>query len=107
MKQEATPTTALQRLTVLWAAGEYRKALKLAASWPRLGKHKVAIQRGWLAASHPGFCRQMDRDPKALYTEGLNAVAERYGLPRIIQDVTVFIDTDGKAKIRKTAGAGS
>lgn len=72
--------TAIAGLKKLWAAGEYRRALKLAASWPRLGPHKAAIQQGWAAAYNPGFYQQLGRDPAVLYAMGLMAVAERYGL---------------------------
>lgn len=78
---DGKPTSASSELQQLWAAGEYRKALKLAAGWPRLGDHKVAIERGWCAAASTAFYRQMGKDPDALYAAGLAAVAERYGLP--------------------------
>jgi len=72
--------TALDRLKALWAAGEYRKALKMAASWPRLGAHDKAIRDGWSAATNPDFYRQIKRDPAALVAAGLAAIAERYDL---------------------------
>lgn len=68
-------------LRELWAAGEYRKALKLAAKWPRLGAQARAIKDGWDATSNPGFYRQINKNPDAMYKAGLAAVAERYGLP--------------------------
>lgn len=73
--------TALQKLKDLWAAGHHRQALKLAAGWPSLGQHKTEIQRGWAAASNPAFYKQIGENPDELYTAGLHAVAERYGLP--------------------------
>ena len=73
--------TALQTLKDLWGAGEHRKALKLAASWPRLGEHKRAITQGWAATSNPAFYREIGREPAELYRNGLAAVATRYGLP--------------------------
>jgi len=72
--------TALQKLKDLWATGDYRAALKLAAGWPRLGRHKDAIQSGWLAASNPDFYRQLKKDPEATYAAGVVAIAERYKL---------------------------
>lgn len=72
--------TKLARLKALWAAGDYRAALKLAAGWPRLGRHRDAIRRGWAAASNPTFYRELGQDPDALYQAGLQAVAERYDL---------------------------
>lgn len=73
--------TKLEKLKIMWAAGEYRAALKLAASWPRLGEHKDPIQQGWAAASNPAFYWQIGKEPAALYRTGLVAVAHRYGLP--------------------------
>ena len=81
METETDMTTALQRLQHLWAAGDYRRALKLAATWPRLGKDRDAIRSGWLAARDPRFLRQLGKNPDAVYAAGLTAVAERYRLP--------------------------
>lgn len=81
--------TALAELRGHWAAGDYRKALKLAASWPKLGPQKAAIQQGWAAASNPSFYRQLGKDPQACYQAGLVAVAERYGLPYAPEGVEV------------------
>ncbi len=75
--------TALQKLKDYWAAGNYRAALKLAAGWPRLGKHRGTILSGWGAACNPNFYRQLNKDPDFLYTAGLNAVAARYDLPGV------------------------
>lgn len=72
--------SALTKLKKLWAAGEYRKALKLAASWPKLGKHTDRIIAGWAATGNPDFYRQLGKDPDELYRLGVDAVAERYGL---------------------------
>jgi hypothetical protein len=78
-------TTALDRLKNLWRGGEHRKALKLAASWPKLGDHKAAIQQGWAAAANPDLYRQMEKDPDALYAAGLVALMSRYKLPKPIE----------------------
>ncbi|RYD76614.1 MAG: hypothetical protein EOP84_16645 [Verrucomicrobiaceae bacterium] len=72
--------TKLDKLKGMWAARDYRRALKLAASWPRLGSHKVAIQRGWAAISNTSMYGQLGEDAAALYNVGLAAVAARYGL---------------------------
>lgn len=74
--------TKLDKLKELWASGQYRAALKLAASWPRLGTHKEAITRGWAAATNPGLYRGMGKDPGKLYADGLHAVAARYELKK-------------------------
>lgn len=71
---------AIDQLRAHWAAGDYRKALKLAASWPRLGKHKNAIQQGWAAASNPRIYAEMGKDVDALVAKGLDAIQDRYTL---------------------------
>lgn len=86
----ARPQQGLELLKALWAAGEYRKALKLAASWPRLGVHKAVIERGWMATSRRQFTIELGRDPDITYVAGLLAVAERYGLP---EPVVYLMDT--------------
>ncbi len=73
--------TKLEKLKKMWAAGDYRAALKLAASWPRLGIHKNTIQQGWAAISNQDFYQQIGKDPLALYVAGLKAVSDRYVLP--------------------------
>jgi len=75
-------TTAAAQLRELWEAGEYRKALKLAAGWPRLGGYADAIRAGWSAANNPRMYRELGKDPEALVAEGLRAISARYGLPR-------------------------
>lgn len=81
MPQNNTLPTAINKLREHWAADNYMKALRLAASWPRLGDHKDAIQKGWAAASNPNFYMELGYDPGQLYAAGLRAVAERYDLP--------------------------
>lgn len=81
--------TALQRLKNLWAAGDYRAALKLAASWGQLGAHKGRITTGWAAVNNADFYRAIGRDPDALVADGLAAVAERYNLPQAPAGVSV------------------
>lgn len=60
------------------AAGNGCEALRLAAKFPHLGEHKVAITRGWQACSRPDFYRQLGYDPEALIAAGVAAVKERY-----------------------------
>jgi len=87
--------SARQELGRLWDAGDYRAALKLAASWPRLAHHKDRIQRGWSAATNPEFYREIEQDPDRLYRAGLAAVAERYGLALPTNVAATCGDTDG------------
>lgn len=71
---------AIDRLREYMAAGQYRKALQLAASWPRLGEHKEAIEQGWAAASNPDFYREIGKDPEELEARGIAAIRERYNI---------------------------
>lgn len=73
--------TKLAKLKKMWAAGDYRAALHLAATWPRLGEHRDKITQGWAAVSNRSFYQQIGKDPAELYKAGLGAVAERYKLP--------------------------
>lgn len=72
--------TKLAQLKDHMATGNHRAALKLAASWPRLGEHKDAIQLGWSAMSNPRFYRDINKDPDALVAAGLAAIRERYNI---------------------------
>ena len=59
-------------------AGDWPAAIKLAAKFPRLGKHKADITRAKDAILHPGFYRQLGRDPLALVEAGKAALISRY-----------------------------
>lgn len=72
------PETKLARLQSLMAAGDFKAALKLAASFPRLGDHDDAIRRGWAAASQSANYRQMGYDVDALIAAGVAAIRERW-----------------------------
>lgn len=72
--------TKLSQMEALWNAGDYRGALKMAATWDRLGQHGIPIRRGWAAAQNPKFYRQLKQDPEHLYRTGIYALAERFGL---------------------------
>lgn len=53
-------------------------ALRLAASFPHLGKEKEAITRGWAACQRPEFYRQIGKDPDVLIQLGIEALRRRY-----------------------------
>ena len=61
-------------------AGEWDKALALAAKWPRLGVHKEAIVLGHEARTHRDMYRQLGHDPDVLIAEGIKALKARYPL---------------------------
>ena len=71
----------LDLLKRLIARGEHSKALQLAGSWPDLGKHKAAIQRGKAAINNRQFYIEIGQDPDNLVAAGLLAIFERYDIP--------------------------
>jgi hypothetical protein len=68
----------IDQLRELCAQGDYHAALRLAASWPRLGVYKEEIQRGWAAASNPRTYAEMGLDPLALARTGVEALRASY-----------------------------
>lgn len=71
--------TKLSKLLAYMEAEDWRAALKLAASFGRLGEHEVRIRKGWEACARPDFQRQIGRDPEAIVADGIEALKERYG----------------------------
>lgn len=87
--------TKLSILRAHMKAGRWPVALKMAAKFQELGDHKAAITRGADALTHPGFYRQLGKDPSRLEAEGIVALKARYieqpfaearrGLPACVQ----------------------
>jgi hypothetical protein len=59
-------------------AGRWRDALKLAASFPRLGAEAAVIRRAWEAYARPEFYRQLGHDIDALQAAGRAALEAKY-----------------------------
>ena len=74
----SAPIVKIDTLRAFMAAGDYRAALALAASWGRLGAEKAAIQRGHEAYVRPAFQLQLKRDPAQLIAAGIAALHRRY-----------------------------
>ena len=70
--------TKLSKLLGLMEQGEWKKALSLAAKFPRLGDHHDDIVRGHEACVRPDFYRQINRDPDILVKIGIAALVDRY-----------------------------
>lgn len=70
--------TRLSKLRAAAAAGDWRGANAIAASFAQLGPHKAAIMRAREAYTRPEFQRQLGRDPAALIEAGIAALRERY-----------------------------
>jgi hypothetical protein len=71
--------TKLARLQALMARGDWHGALRIAARFPRLGEHRVAIQRAWAAIVNPRLYEGMGYDLEAVKQDGIRALKERYG----------------------------
>ncbi len=69
----------LSQLKDAMRAGDWELALRIAARFPRLGTHKVAIVRGHEAYTNARFYRQVGLDPEALKELGKQALKRRYG----------------------------
>lgn len=72
-------TTKLSILQGHMKAGEWEKAIALAAKFPRLGVHRNAILDAHTAIVNPGFTRQLRRDPEADIAAGIAALRLAYG----------------------------
>ena len=59
-------------------AENWRKALSIAAKFPRLGIERDAIIKGHEAFEHPEFYKQLKKDPEEMIAEGIAALKRRY-----------------------------
>lgn len=59
-------------------AGQWDKALSLAAKFPRLGKEKDAIVSADTAQKYPRFYAEIGKDVAATVAEGIAALKRRY-----------------------------
>ncbi len=73
------PPSKVSRLRAAMRAENWELALRIAARFPNLGKHKAAIVRGHEAYVHPRFYIQIGEDPVKLKKAGRRALLERYG----------------------------
>jgi hypothetical protein len=73
--------TKLSRVKALMAAGDTVAALRIVASFARLGEHRERIQRGWMAHTRPDFVREIGLgDPSVLVADAVASIRERYRL---------------------------
>lgn len=75
------PVTKLSLLRDAAAAGDWRRAIAIAARFPRLdAAHKAAIERAHMAYTNPHFVRQTGRDVAACIAAGQAALTAAYRL---------------------------
>ena len=75
------PPSKVAQLKAAMGAGDWALALRIAARFPRLGKHKAAIVLGHEASTNAGqrLYRQLGHDPEVLKAAGKQALLERFG----------------------------
>lgn len=74
------PPGKLDNIRSLWAAGDLKAALLIAAKFQDLGDQRGAILSAREAFLRPDFQRELGRDTDALIRAGLAALQERYEL---------------------------
>jgi hypothetical protein len=70
--------TKLSKLKAAMARGDRKAVLRIAAKFPRLGEHKVAITRAWDALTNRSTYEQMGHDVDSIVSAGVDAVKARY-----------------------------
>ncbi|QMW01489.1 hypothetical protein [Spirosoma foliorum] len=68
----------LQKIRDAMTDDDWDKALKIAASFQRLGEHKEAIEKAASAVSSPNFYRSLGEDIDKLKSDGIAALKSRF-----------------------------
>jgi hypothetical protein len=63
-----------------WLAGDQIGALRIAAQFFDRSTATKTFQRGMNANNHPGFYRQLGKEPQGLITAALDVLAKRFDL---------------------------
>jgi len=71
-------TKKIDVLAAMMRNGEWDKAIKFAAKFPRLEKHRDVILSASSALLSPDFYRSIGKDPDATVAAGVAALKERY-----------------------------
>lgn len=71
-------STKLSKLRAHMAAGDWTRAILLAAKFQELGEHKAAILKAREGLLRPSFQMQLGKDPGQLVAAGITALKERY-----------------------------
>lgn len=72
--------TKLSKVQDAMRAGNWAKALSIAAKFPRLGAEKKAIEGAHDALRSPAFYRQIGKDPDTMVAEGIAALKTKYAI---------------------------
>lgn len=74
----STPPKKIDQLSALMQSGDWHAAIKFAAKFPRLDKHRDAILSASSALLSPDFYSSMGRDVDAIVAAGVAALKDRY-----------------------------
>ena len=74
----STPPKKIDQLAAMMQRGDWHAAIKFAAKFPRLDKHRDAILSASSALLSPCFYQSMGKDVDAIVAEGVAALKERY-----------------------------
>ena len=72
--------TKLETLKAAAAAGDWQRAIAIAARFPRLGVYRNAVLDAHAAYTNPRFMVQIGRDVGACIAAGKSALAAAYGI---------------------------
>lgn len=76
--------TKLSAVTTAMEANDWRRAIALAAKFPRLGAERNAILDAHLAYTNPRFAAQLGKDLDALKLAGIAALRARYAREAVV-----------------------
>lgn len=76
---QSAPRSKAAIVRDLMATGAWEDAIRIAASFGRLDKHRAAILDARSAYTNPRFLSQIGKDPEALKAGGRAALLERFG----------------------------
>ena len=72
--------TKLAQIQERMRAGDWQRAVAMAAKLPQLGKQRNAILDAHMAYTNPRFAVQLRRDIDVLKNTGHTALIERFGM---------------------------
>lgn len=75
--------TKLDTLKAAAAAGDWQRAIAIAARFPRLGAYRAAVLDAHSAYTNPRFLVQIGRDVDACIAAGKSALIAAYGIEAI------------------------
>ena len=78
------PDTKLSAVTAAMEAGDWQRAVSLAAKFPRLGAARNAILDAHGAYTNPRFAAQLGKDVEELKRIGIAALRARYARETLV-----------------------